>query len=377
VSAGAVAATAATRFEHAGPRLSIGVLSYGLPVVGAKRGGIERVAHDLANGLAGRGHRVVVFSHDGAPAGAKYEVKPLPWRRFVSTWIGRRATMGYLGNVLMALPDFSGLDVLMAHGDSLLLPLRRLPFVRVVHGSAWEEARSATSIGRFLLQTGVFAQELLGAATHRASVGVSENTRRSNPFVRFVVPNGVNRAVFTPSPADRAPYPMVLSVGAMTGRKRGWWLLEAFESEIAPRVPGVQLHFVSPPGPARPNVTYHEGVSDVELARLYRQAWVYASPSTYEGFGLPYIESMACGTPVVATPNAGSREVLADGAGILAPDEHFTPTVVNLLTNTARRNELSARGLARAATYDMERALEAYERLLTNIVTATETTARG
>jgi len=365
--------TPTSRAEQKRRSLSIGVLSYGLPVVGEKRGGIERVADELANGLAGRGHRVIVFSHDERPAGARYEVRPLPWRRFVNTWIGRRLTMGYLGNVLMALPDFSGLDVLMAHGDSLLLPLRRTPFVRVVHGSAWEEARSATSSGRFLLQAGVFAQELASAATHRASVGVSENTRRSNPFVRVVVPNGVNRAVFSPDPVERAPHPMMLSVGAMSGRKRGAWLLDRFEAEIAPRVPGAQLHFVSAPGPDRPNVTYHQGVSDVELARLYRRAWVYASPSTYEGFGLPYVEAMACGTPVVATPNAGSREVLADGAGVLASDEDFAGTVVDLLTNPARRGRLTALGLDRAATYDMERVLDAYERLLIDLAANTET----
>jgi glycosyltransferase involved in cell wall biosynthesis len=358
---------------NAAPRLSIGVLSYGLPVVGAKRGGIERVAHDLADGLAARGHRVIVFSHDARPADATYEVRPLPWQGFVNTWIGRRLTMGYLGNVLMALPDFSGLDVLMAHGDSLLLPLRRTPFVRIVHGSAWEEARSATSIGRFLLQTGVFAQELASAAMHRSSVGVSENTRRSNPFVRVVVPNGVNRAVFGPDPLERASYPMVLSVGAMSGRKRGTWLLDRFQAEIAPRVPGAQLHFVSAPGPDRPNVTYHQGVSDAELARLYRKAWVYASPSTYEGFGLPYVEAMACGTPVVATPNAGSCEVLAGGAGIVSSDEDFAATVVDLLGNPARRSALTRLGLERAATYDMERVLDAYERLLIDLVTTTGT----
>lgn len=364
----AAADVPAAPVTRAGRRLAIGVLSYGLPIVGAKRGGIERVAHELADGLAGRGHHVVVFSHDARPATARYEVRPLPWRTFVNTWLGRRVTMGYLGNALMALPDFRGLDVLMAHGDSLLLPLRRRPFVRVVHGSAWEEARSATSVGRFLLQSGVFLQELLGAAAHRASVGVSENTRRSNPFVRLVVPNGVNRAVFRPDPAERAPYPMVLSVGAMTGRKRGGWLLERFEAEIRPQLPGAQLHFVSAPGPVRPNVVYHQGVSDAELARLYRQAWVYASPSTYEGFGLPYIEAMACGTPVVATPNAGSREVLAGGAGVLVEDGAFARTVLDLLTNAARRHALVTTGLQRAATYDMERVLDDYERILLDLV---------
>ncbi len=44
-------------------------------------------------------------------------------------------------------------------------------------------------------------------------------------------------------------------------------------------------------------VTYVTGVPDTQLADLYRRAWVCASPSTYEGFGLPYLEAMACGTP--------------------------------------------------------------------------------
>ena len=70
-----------------------------------------------------------------------------------------------------------------------------------------------------------------------------------------------------------------------------------------------------PAGPARKGVSYHVGVSDTELAALYCRAWVYVSPSTYEGFGLPYAEALACGTPVVATPNDGSHEMLSAGGG--------------------------------------------------------------
>src|SRR5918997_5264396 len=119
--------------------MKIAVFSYGLPVVGEKRGGIERVAHELADALARRGHEVTVWTHDPRPAGAAYEVRRLPWRRFVSSWAGRRLTMGYLGNVLALLPGYGEADAIIAHGDSLLLPLRGKPVVRLMHGSAlWE-----------------------------------------------------------------------------------------------------------------------------------------------------------------------------------------------------------------------------------------------
>ena len=85
-------------------RFKIAVFSYGLPCSGQKRGGIEQVAHDLSNALVDRGHAVTVFTYDPRPASARYETGALPARAFVMSWLGRRLTMGYLGNVL-ALGD--------------------------------------------------------------------------------------------------------------------------------------------------------------------------------------------------------------------------------------------------------------------------------
>jgi phosphatidyl-myo-inositol alpha-mannosyltransferase len=353
------------------PRLRIGVFSYRLPVAGQKRGGIERVAHDLADGLARRGHAVTVFSHDPRPPGAGYAVAPLPWRRFVESWLGRRMTMGYLGNVLWLLPRVSGFDVLLTHGDSLLLPLKRRPFVRVMHGSAREEAASATSVGRRLLQAGVYVQELAGAALHDATVGVSANTRRANRFIRRVIPNGVDRRVFHPGIALRSDHPVLVFVGALAGRKRGAWLLDLFDSVIRPQVPRAELHMVCPPGPQRPGVTYHAGVSDAALAALYCRAWICVSPSAYEGFGLPYAEALACGTPVVATPNPGSFEVLAAGGGVLVSDEAFAPTVVTLLTDQPRRRALEDEARVRAGEHDLEATIDAYEAMLLTSIAQT------
>jgi phosphatidylinositol alpha-mannosyltransferase len=347
------------------PRLRLAMFSYGLPVRGQKRGGIERAAHTLADGLARRGHGVVVFSHDAKPDGAAYDVLDLPWKSFVNTWVGRRVTMGYLGNALAMLPSYHEFDAVIAHGDSLLLPLAGKPVLRILHGSALGEARSATSLGRCVLQLGVYAQELLTAMIHRGVVAGSENARRDNPFVQQVLPYAVDDILFRPSERDRSAHPSVLFVGALDGRKRGRFLLEQFVDTIRPLHPTASLTFVGAIGPELPGVRYLVGVDDLELADLYRSAWVYASPSTYEGFGLPYLEAMACGTPVVATPNPGSLEVFAGGScGLLSSDADFASNVSGLLADPVRRRSLTAAGLARARDYSIDRMLDAYEDFL-------------
>lgn len=348
--------------------MRLAVFSYGLPALGQKRGGIERAAHSLAQGLAERGHAVVVFSHDARPAEAAYDVRPLPWKTFVDTWLGRRVTMGYLGNVMALMPDYRAFDAIIAHGDSLLLPLTGKPVLRVMHGSAWGEAAHATSIGRFVLQCGVYAQELLTALTGQETVGVSDNTSQPNPFVRRTIPHGVDTRVFRPVPREKTPQPSLVFVGTSEGRKRGALLLEIFQDIVRPACPDATLRFVGPAGRDVAGVSYHSGVSDAELASLYRQAWVYASPSTYEGFGLPYLEAMACGTAVVATPNPGSLEVLGDGDhGRLAGDATFGATIVELLKGEGSRRALEAAGLLRARQFSFDLMLDRYEALLTEI----------
>jgi glycosyltransferase involved in cell wall biosynthesis len=341
-----------------------------LPVPGAKRGGIERAAHVLADGLARRGHDVTVFTHDPKPPSAAYDVRMLPWKKLVGTWLGRRITMGYLGNLLAILPDYSEFDAIVAHGDSLLLPLAGKPLARILHGSALGEARSSPSIGRSLLQFGVYGQELVTALLQQGVVAVSEGACRQNPFVRRVISHGVDDRVFFPG-GDRSDEPSLLFVGTLGGRKRGRFLLEKFAGEIRRRHPDATLTIVGDEGPFNAGVTYRLGIEDGELAALYRRAWLYVTPSTYEGFGLPYLEAMACGTPVVATPNPGSLEILDHGNyGVLADDKEFGARVAELLSDAPARLALSTRGLQRAGEYSLAGMLDRYEALLFELVGA-------
>jgi len=95
-----------------------------------------------------------------------------------------------------------------------------------------------------------------------------------------------------------------------------------------------------------------------DLPALYAGAAVLAYPSLYEGFGLPPLEAMACGTPVVASNGSSLPEVVGEAGVLVDPHEpdSIRDGLVSVLTDPARRQALCAAGLARAAAFTWERA---------------------
>jgi phosphatidyl-myo-inositol alpha-mannosyltransferase len=357
-----------TGLERAGDaRLRIAIISNSLPIRGRNVGGVAHFADELATGLAARGHLVTGWTYDLGEGSRSYQVRQLPGSGFARTRVGRLLTEGYLGNLLTVLARYSNADVIIAMGDSLLLPILGKPLVRVFQGSALREAINARSPIRVVCQLGIYPQELLTAITQKGCVAGSVNTLRDNPFIRRLIVNGVDLSTFSPAP-KKSDEPSILFVGTMEGRKRGNLLLEWFEEGVRSRVESATLTVVGSRGRPSAGVSYLRGISRDELANLYRRSWVYASASVYEGFGLPYVEAMASGTAVIATPNPGSREILGDGQfGILATDKEFAESLVRLLTSAEERQRLGSLGLVRAGEYSRERMIDAYERLLWEI----------
>jgi glycosyltransferase involved in cell wall biosynthesis len=95
-------------------------------------------------------------------------------------------------------------------------------------------------------------------------------------------------------------------------------------------------------------------VSDDELAALYRGARCLVYPSLYEGFGLPVLEAMACGTPVVTSRGGGTEEV-AGGAAVLVDPLDPAAIAAGVEDAVARRDELRAKGLERARAFSWDR----------------------
>jgi glycosyltransferase involved in cell wall biosynthesis len=118
-------------------------------------------------------------------------------------------------------------------------------------------------------------------------------------------------------------------------------------------------------------------VSDEELVALYNAATMVVHPSRYEGFGLPVVEAMACGAPVITTTAASLPEVGGDAAILVDPDDvqGFADAMEALLNDPERRSDMARRGLEHVKLFNPEQlgrhTLESYYRTLRDAVSQT------
>ena len=168
-----------------------------------------------------------------------------------------------------------------------------------------------------------------------------------------VIPNAVGKPFEPKGPVADGDY--VLAVSTLEPRKNFPRLVEAFrrakldgcELVVAGsrgwggvRVEGTDVRWIGHP-------------DDQELARLYRGARCFAYVSLYEGFGLPVLEAMACGAPVVAASTDVAREV-ADGAAVLVDPLDPDAIARGLREAIGRRDELVTHGLEQAARFNWD-----------------------
>jgi len=174
-----------------------------------------------------------------------------------------------------------------------------------------------------------------------------------------VVHNGVDLDTFCPAPegaTDGPPY--IAVVGNQDPRKNIATLLEAFPSFRA-RLRACRLVMVGPDQPATPPpaaVDCLGYLSDDALVALYRGALLVVQPSLYEGFGLPVLEAMACGTPVACADIPVFREIAGDCARYFNPRNatEIADSMAELARDTALREHLAQRGIERARKFSWD-----------------------
>ncbi len=310
-------------------------------VLGRKRTGDETYVRNLLRELppfaaeAGLDVAAVTRRPDLVPAGVRAVELQARSQELRLAWSLPRL-LGRLGAAL----------VHMQHA----LPLRSpCPAVVTIHDLSFE--RDPSVMGR---RDRVVFRRVVPRAARRAArvLTVSERTRRDLvelyglPASRVVVtPNGVDPAFH---PGDRGERGYLLAVGAVQERKNQLAALEA-ANEV-----GLPLVIAGPAKDAQVAERLRSGgarlegyVTEERLADLYRGAECLLQTSTYEGFGLPVLEAMASGTPVVTVPDEALVEV-AGGAAVVVEETELANGIRRAL---AEREHLARAGLERARAF--------------------------
>ena len=242
----------------------------------------------------------------------------------------------------------------------------RVVWLHHVHGDMWKMVLPPR-----LAAMGQILEHNVAPALYRRTriVTLSESSKRQlvaelhfRPELVSVVPPGIDPQ-FSPG-GERAPEPLVVAVGRLVPVKHFDRLLRTM-AEVREHRPDATLTIVGE-GYERRNldqlvraldaeswVTFAGRVTDDELVDLYRRAWVVASASSHEGWGMTLTEAAACGTPAVATRISGHLDAVAEGrGGLLAEDDReLREQLVAVLGDTDLRRRLSDGALAHAREF--------------------------
>ena len=359
------------------------------------RAGLGRYAASLAQALVGlQPGRLALFYNsadrtprlpDGLASVPARRVRAgyKPWR--MAVWLASLADIGFDRLV-------PGAGVFHAT-EHLLLPLRRVPTVLTVHDLIF---RLFPEHHKRLNYWYLNATMPLYCRRATAIITVSEATRRdlmrlySVPGAKITVVHEAAAPHFVPAAPDdiaavRAHYGLperyILRVGTIEPRKNLERLLEALVT-LRRSAPDARLVIVGSRGWLTEGffrrlealalgdaVQLTGRVPDADLPAIYSGADLLVEPSLYEGFGLPLLEAMACGTPVVCSAVASLPEVGGDAARYFDPhdSEAIAAAMGEVWHNRDLRATLRQAGLERAAQFSWQRAaretLAVYERV--------------
>jgi glycosyltransferase involved in cell wall biosynthesis len=312
----------------------------------------------LADAAAGE-HEIVAFAPtsragaalvaealDGIPVERRIRTLPLAhaWRTVWSR-LGRPPAERFLGrfDVLhfadwMYPPQRGGVRATMVHD---LVPLRFPEWVhprtRRMHGAKYRNAARTCDV--------VFANSEFTAGDVVELLGVARERVR-------VAPPGVDPG-FSPE-GDRADLgrPYLFTVATLEPRKNLDTLVEAYRllgDEVALAVAGA-AGWGTQPALDAPGIVRLGYVGPADLPRWYRGAALSVYPSRFEGFGMPVVESMACGVPCVASAHPSLDEACGDAAIRVDPDD-AEAIAAGIREALARRDELVPRGLEHARQF--------------------------
>jgi glycosyltransferase involved in cell wall biosynthesis len=338
--------------------------------MGLSKSGGDRVLVELANGLVSRGHSVtVLISRPG-------KTTTFPIDKRIKIVVAERRTCIAAELLWLALSCPSSTDIVVANYYPTALSatisqlLTKSTAFYLIQGYEPEFFRYSTNrIGANLRRLSA----LISYSFPIRHLYVSNWLReRVGSFFRrpsLVVCNGVDRDIFTrmPKQEGHTAAVTVMFIGSRNPNKGADYVLCAL-NKLASKCE-LNVIVVSHDNQYRPDLLCNCEVvapmDDIALASFYRRADIFVFASVQEGFGLPPLEAMACGTAVVCTDCGGVREYTVDDRNCIlvrteSADEIYEGITV-LILDTARRKAIAAEGEKTAARFSWGRAIDKYE----------------
>ncbi len=354
-------------------------IAFDATVLHGRKSGVGYYCEELLKGLLSIDHHdeYFVFSHrplklDGFSATGNLQVSE-------SGFFPVRAV--YLHALLPSILNNARPDV--CHYTNFLAPFsERRPYVVTIHDMGMVTLRNSHPIAKRL-----YTRPLVPRVARHAKLILTNSEYSKWEIIRHLaIPESRIRVTplaaspeFKPMQAPRGD-PYFLYVGNIEPRKNLERLLEAFA-----RLPikthhlvivgnrwyrGARVEEKAKAIGLNGRVKFLGYVDRADLPGLFSGADAFVYPSLLEGFGLPVVEAMACGTPVIAANNSSLREVAADAALLIDPLDvgSMTDALALIAGDDALRQRLSSRGLDRAAEFSWTRTaqltLDAYREAL-------------
>jgi len=219
-----------------------------------------------------------------------------------------------------------------------------------------------------------YAKTMLSLSCRKAKmiIVISENTKKDlvkmlaiDPDkIRVIYPGVGEEFCPSPNPEDRLSTPnkagYILHVGNIKPTKNIKMIIDAFLLALKD-IPDAHLVLIGKNSmrgytkklDKHPNIQFLGEMKHKGLVNLYRDAKIFVFPSLYEGFGLPPLEAMACGLPVICSNVSSLPEVVGDAAIMIDPNKvnELSQAIIRLWKDDAKRREYSEKGLARAKMF--------------------------
>ena len=337
--------------------------------------GIRRYATELVRALVSLGEPIAVVSLGGDPRGIPTGLEHVA---------GSAHPPSNAGWTLIGLPRTAaraGVDLI--HAPAYTAPFwAGVPVVLTIHDVSYEThpewypyrrdwlrryfyRRSAKSAARILTVSAFSASEIstaYGIPPSRITVtplGVHGTFGMGDPNLPLDLPANVTEPFLLHVGDIHERRNLLMLVDALLAARRHFGAAAAISLVLAGVDRGVSEELCAMATHAgTPDAVVALGpVSEDRVHALYRGATALVYPSLYEGFGLPLIEAMASGTPVLASHEASIPEVLGGAGWLLDPRDvsAWRDAIIRVVNDESLRDDLRMRGLARAATYTWQR----------------------